>query len=73
MTSGEPYPNITRRFWSLSQAAHENGSSRVFAGLHFTNAVEAGYQQGAAIGTWVTQHALRPLDADQPVKLAAGE
>jgi membrane-associated phospholipid phosphatase len=62
MTSGHPYPNITRRFWSFSQAARENGASRVFAGIHFPSAVEAGYEQGAAIGQWTFQHALQRLE-----------
>ena len=62
MTSGQPYPNITRRFWSFSQAARENGASRVLAGIHFPSAVEAGYQQGAEIGRWTFEHALQRLE-----------
>ncbi|ACB77794.1 phosphoesterase PA-phosphatase related [Opitutus terrae PB90-1] len=61
-TSGGPYPGITRRFWSFSQAARENGASRVLAGIHFASAVEAGYRQGAEIGTWVFERALQPLN-----------
>ena len=52
---------ITRRFWSFSEAARENGASRVFAGVHFTSAVTAGYEQGERIGAWTYEHALRPL------------
>ena len=33
MTSGAPYGGITRRFWSFSEAAQENGASRVLAGI----------------------------------------
>src|SRR5262249_10840425 len=62
MTSGPPYPNVTRRFWSFSEAARENGASRVLAGIHFSTAVRAGYQQGASIGSWVFEQALRPLE-----------
>jgi membrane-associated phospholipid phosphatase len=62
MTSGDPYPNITRRFWSFSQAARENGASRVFAGIHFPSAVDAGYAQGTAIGQWTFHHALQRLE-----------
>jgi hypothetical protein len=29
MTSGAPYPGITRKFWSFSEAARENGASPV--------------------------------------------
>ena len=61
MTSGAPYPGITRRFWSFSEAAHENGASRVFAGIHFATAVQAGYVQGEQIGAWTYEHALRPV------------
>ena len=62
MTSGTPYPNITRKFWSFSEAARENGASRILAGIHFTTAVNAGYIQGERIGDWVFEHALRAAD-----------
>jgi len=61
MTSGAPYAGITRRFWSFSEAAQENGSSRVLAGIHFRSAVRAGYQQGEAIGAWTVGAILKPL------------
>lgn len=64
LTSGDPHPNITRRFWSLSQAARENGASRVLCGVHFSSAVEAGYTQGEAIGAWTFEHALRPVTSE---------
>ena len=60
MTSGAPYPGITRKFWSLSEAARENGASRVLCGIHFSTAVSAGYTQGERIGEWVFEHSLRP-------------
>lgn len=71
MTSGQPYPGITRQFWSLSQAAHENGASRVFAGIHFSSAVAAGFRQGTEIGTWTVAHALRPRDANRPLSVTS--
>jgi hypothetical protein len=58
-TSGQPYPGLTRRFWSFSDAARENGASRVLAGLHFPTAVRAGHQMGEDVGTWVFEHSLR--------------
>lgn len=61
MTSGAPYPGLTREFWSFSAAARENGASRVFAGIHFSTAVNAGYLQGSQIGAWVFAQALRPM------------
>ena len=62
MTSGAPYPNITRKFWSFSEAARENGASRILCGIHFPSAVNAGYVQGERIGVWVFEHALRPAN-----------
>jgi hypothetical protein len=64
MTSGAPYAGITRRFWSFSEAAQENGASRILAGIHFPTAVRAGYVQGDLIGAWTYEHALRPARAD---------
>ncbi|HSA69983.1 MAG TPA: vanadium-dependent haloperoxidase [Burkholderiales bacterium] len=61
MTSGAPYPGITRKFWSFSEAARENGASRILAGIHFANAVQAGYEQGERIGAFTYERALRPL------------
>jgi PAP2 superfamily len=65
-TSGEPYPGITRKFWSLSEAARENGASRILAGIHFSSAVRAGYNQGEQVANWVFENALRPVKP-QPV------
>jgi membrane-associated phospholipid phosphatase len=62
MTSGGEYPGITRRFWSLSEAAHENGCSRVLAGIHFPAAITAGLIQGGQIGKWVADRSLRPRE-----------
>lgn len=63
MTSGGEYPGITREFWCLSQAAWENGCSRILAGIHFPTAVRAGFLQGEQIGHWVADHALRARPA----------
>jgi hypothetical protein len=62
MTSGAPYAGITRGFASFSEAAFENGQSRVLAGVHFGFAVRAGYQQGEAVGSHVADTLLRPLE-----------
>ena len=61
MTSGAPYPGITRKFWSFSEAARENGASRILCGIHFATAVNAGYIQGERIGEWAYEHALQPV------------
>ena len=60
MTSGAPYAGITRRFWSFSEAAQENGASRVLAGIHFPTAVKAGYEQGDRIGAYAFDQMLTP-------------
>ncbi|HEX6812087.1 MAG TPA: vanadium-dependent haloperoxidase [Planctomycetota bacterium] len=72
VTSGEPYPGLTRSFWSFSEAARENGASRVLAGLHFPTAVRAGYQLGEDVGTWVFEHALLPRDEKATRAAASG-
>jgi hypothetical protein len=64
MTSGAPYAGITRKFWSFSEAARENGASRVLAGIHFATAVRAGYEQGERIGAWTYERSLRPVRQD---------
>jgi hypothetical protein len=43
-------PGVTRRFSSFSDAAKENGMSRVYGGIHFLHAVEDGYRLGKGIG-----------------------
>ena len=60
-TSGDPYPGLSRHFWSFSEAARENGASRVLAGIHFPTAVAAGLSQGAEVGAWAFDNTLRPL------------
>jgi membrane-associated phospholipid phosphatase len=65
-TSGEPHPDITRKFWSFSEAARENGASRILCGIHFSSAVRAGYIQGEQVADWVFENALRPVKP-QPV------
>jgi hypothetical protein len=46
----------------FSEAARENGASRVLCGIHFSTAVNAGYMQGQQMGEWVYEHALRPAN-----------
>ena len=69
-TSGGPYPGITRKFWSFSEAARENGASRILCGIHFSSAVKAGYVQGERIGEWAFENALRPAKAPQAITAA---
>jgi hypothetical protein len=68
VTSGVPFAGLTRSFTSFSQAAVENGESRIYAGIHFRSAVEDGIEQGAKIGRFVFLHTLRRLHSDHQVR-----
>jgi len=48
-TCVDPSP-VLRTFSSFSQAANENGESRILVGFHFRRAVEEGIQHGGKIG-----------------------
>jgi hypothetical protein len=48
-------PGVTRHFESFTQAAVENGLSRVYGGIHFLHAVHDGYRQGKGIGRAVSR------------------
>ena len=49
-TTSVTEPGVTRHFGGFSDAALENGVSRVYAGIHFVEAVTDGYHQGMGIG-----------------------
>ena len=53
-------PGVTRRFKGFSAAAQENGLSRIYAGIHFSQAVRDGRRQGRSIGRAVAE-ALEPI------------
>lgn len=52
-------PGVTRHYRGFSQAADENGLSRLYAGIHFRHAVRDGRRQGRSIGKAVVK-ALAP-------------
>jgi membrane-associated phospholipid phosphatase len=54
-TTSDTLPNVTRRFRSFTEAAVENGISRVYCGIHFVHAVRAGYELGQAIGLEISR------------------
>jgi hypothetical protein len=60
VTSGAPYPDITRSFASFADAAQENADSRVLAGIHFRTATTDGLRLGARVGRFVFSHSLKP-------------
>ncbi|HSD15906.1 MAG TPA: vanadium-dependent haloperoxidase [Thermomonas sp.] len=56
-----PAKPITRAFVSLSDAGSEAVDARVYGGMHFREGCRKGITQGAQVGRFVFQHALRPL------------
>ncbi len=60
-TCVDPSP-VFRRFSSFSQAARENGKSRIFVGFHFRKAVESGIEHGRKIGNRAVDRFLQPVD-----------
>lgn len=53
-------PGTVRHYSAFSQAAEENGMSRLYAGIHFRHAVADGRKQGRSIGQ-ATAKLLAPL------------
>jgi hypothetical protein len=51
---------VDRSFSSFTQAANENGVSRILVGYHFRKAVTAGIEHGRAIGDRAVDRFLRP-------------
>lgn len=60
-TCDDPSP-VTRSFDRLSDAAAENGESRILVGFHFRHAVVDGIAHGNKIGNWTASHYLQPTD-----------
>jgi hypothetical protein len=63
-------PGVTRHFKGFSEAAEENGLSRIYAGIHFRHAVKAGRRQGRSIGQAVAE-ALQPVREGRLLSSAA--
>jgi hypothetical protein len=62
-TCTDPTP-VLRRYTSFSQAAAENGLSRILVGFHFRKAVDEGIEHGRKIGNRAVDRFLRPADDD---------
>jgi hypothetical protein len=59
-TTSLTLPGVTRSYKGFLKAAEENGLSRLYAGIHFREAVQAGKRQGRSIGQAVAE-ALPPV------------
>jgi hypothetical protein len=53
---------VFRHFDTFSQAANENGLSRILVGIHFRHAVEEGIQHGRQIGKRAVNLLLKPVN-----------
>jgi hypothetical protein len=60
-TTSTTLPGATRSFTSFSQAAEENGNSRVYIGFHFRHAVTEGIKLGRKVGKVAFKHFLKPV------------
>jgi hypothetical protein len=58
--SGKVRPYLTRSFDSFSQAAEENGQSRIYLGIHWRFDKVEGIRLGDRIADYVFGHLLRP-------------
>jgi hypothetical protein len=54
--NGQPRPLIPRSFDSFSQAAEENGESRIYLGIHWQFDKVQGIKSGGEIADWVFNH-----------------
>ena len=52
----------SRTYKRFSAAAYEEGISRIYCGIHFRSAMNAGFLQGALIARHVDKNLLQPLD-----------
>ena len=53
---------VLRSYSSFTQAADENGLSRILVGFHFRKAVEEGIKHGRKIGKRAVNHFLKPVN-----------
>jgi PAP2 superfamily len=57
-TESEDLPGVTRSFPSFSAAAAEAGMSRIYGGIHFLSANQAGLSSGSQLGAFVVANFL---------------
>jgi hypothetical protein len=60
---------VYRSYTGFTQAAVENGLSRIYVGYHFRRAVTEGMEHGSNIGRWAFRHYLRPREDDRELSI----
>ena len=58
-TESDDMPGVVRSFSSFRAAAQEAGISRIYGGIHFLSANEAGLASGALLGAYVSDNFLK--------------
>jgi membrane-associated phospholipid phosphatase len=58
----EVLPGVVRCWDRFSEASEEAGQSRIYGGIHWQYDNQAGLESGAALGAYVYENFLRPLD-----------
>src|SRR5262249_40578485 len=61
---GNVRPVVTRSFTSFSQAAEENGQSRIYLGIHWSFDKVQGINCGKSIANYIFGHSLLPVHSD---------
>jgi hypothetical protein len=59
---GNTRPLLPRSFATFSQAAEENGQSRIYLGIHWSYDKTEGIAQGRKVADWVFTHAFLPAE-----------
>ena len=58
-TESDDLPGVVRSFSSFTVAAQEAGMSRIYGGIHFLSANEAGLASGALLGAYVSENFMK--------------
>jgi hypothetical protein len=69
--NGNVRPVVTRHFDTLSQAAEENGQSRIYLGIHWAFDKTDGITQGTAISDYIFNHTMRAKPIEQRFAVGA--
>jgi membrane-associated phospholipid phosphatase len=64
-TGSDGLPGVTRSFSSFTAAAAEAGQSRIYGGIHFQFDNQGGQASGHALGQFVFQNFLVPVQQDE--------